>query len=161
MHRRFSPYVFVLPALLGCGLENASPTKKLADSVQGFTEATRWGQLSTAANLVDPTFRTRFMENHRHWGGAVQVADSDIVHVEISTDKQNATALVAYQWYLTGQMSLLYTVVQQRWTALGDGYGLVSEAVVQGDGRLFNPAGNPAPPSGTEPVSLLGESSEY
>ena len=44
----------------------------------------------------------------------------------ISTDKQNATALVAYQWYLTGQMSLLYTVVQQRWAALGDGYGLVS-----------------------------------
>lgn len=143
--------------LLGCGLENASPTKKLADAVQGFTEATRWGQVGTAANLVEPTFRARFLENHRHWGGAVQVADSDIVHVEISTDKQNATALVAYQWYLTGQMSLLYTVVQQRWAALGDGYGLVSESVVQGDGRLFNPAGDSATAASNEPVSLLGD----
>lgn len=142
---------------LGCGLGNASPTKKLADAVQGFTEATRWGQLGTAANLVEPTFRTRFLENHRHWGGTVQVADSDIVHVEISTDKQNATALVAYQWYLTGQNALLYTVVQQRWAALGDSYGLVSESVVQGDGRLFNPTGAASEAPSHEPVSLLGD----
>ena len=155
------PALFLALALFGCGLENASPTKKLADAVQGFTEATRWGQLGTAANLVEPTFRSKFMENHRHWGGAVQVADSDIVHVEISTDKENATALVAYQWYLTGDMSLLYTVVQQRWAALGEGYGLVSEAVVQGDGRLFNPNASPALPSGNEPVSLLGDPTEY
>lgn len=159
--RALACLVLLLTVLTGCGLENASPTKKLADSVQGFTDATRWGQLGTAANLVEPTFRRQFLENHRHWGGAVQLADSDIVHVEISTDKQNATALVAYQWYLAGDMALLYTVVRQRWTALGDGYGLVSEAVVQGDGRLFNPNSNPALAPSNEPVSLLGDSSEY
>jgi hypothetical protein len=147
--------------IAGCGLQNASPTKKLADAVYGFTEATRWGQVGTAANLVEPSFRRQFFENHRHWGGRVQLADSDIVHVEISTDRESATALVAYQWYLAGQMSLLHTVVRQRWTALGESYGLVSEVVVQGDARLFDPQGEAQPTAGAGPVSLLGAPTDY
>ena len=159
MHKLF-PVLFVL--LVGCGLENASPTKKLADAVHGFNEATRWGEFGTAANLVDPNFRKQFLVNHRFWGGQVQLADSDIVHVEISTDREQATALVAYQWYLSGQMSLLQSVVRQRWMLLGGGdYGLVSEVVVQGDGRLFDPAGSPAIAQAPESVSLLGDTTEY
>ena len=153
--------VLVVALLAGCGLENASPGKKLSDAVLGLTEATRWGRLGTAANLVDPGFRTQFIENHRHWGGAIQVADSEVVHVEVAPGHEQATAIIAYQWYLAGAMTLQHSVVRQRWVKFEDRYGLVSEVVVRGDRRLFDPTASAAPEPGAAPLSLLGDATDY
>lgn len=154
--------VFALLVLLaGCGLQNATPGKKLSDAVLGLTEATRWGRLGTAANYVEPGFRTQFIENHRHWGGAIQVADTEVVHVEVAPDKEQAIALIAYQWYLAGGMTLQQTVVRQRWLLLDGNYGLASETIVQGDQRIFDPAAGPTPSEPRAPVSLLGDPTDY
>jgi len=142
-------------------MQNASPGKKLTDSVMGLTEATRWGRLGTAANYVDPGFRNQFIENHRHWGGVVQVANSEVVHIEVSPDQEQAIALISYEWFLAGNMALSTTVVRQRWVQINGSYGLMSETVVQGDQRLFNPHGDTATAETQAPVSLLGDPTDY
>ena len=154
--------VLVVAMLAGCGaLANATPGKKLSDAVLGLSEATRWGRLGTAANFVDPNFRTQFIENHRHWGGAIQLADSEVVHVEVASGHEQATALIAYQWYLAGAMTLQTTVIRQRWVLFEDRYGLVSEIIVRGDRRIFDPAASAAPAPGEDSVSLLGDPTDY
>lgn len=133
--------------LAGCLLENASAGKKLSDAVTEMNKATRWGQLNLAAQMVEPLYRPQFLENHAHWGQRVQVADSEVVHVELTPDEDNAIAMVVYQWYATEAMTLHQSVVRQRWAREGEGYALLSETIVQGDARLFSPpsSGRPAP----------------
>jgi hypothetical protein len=124
-------------ALAGCFLDNASAGKQLSDAVTEMNKATRWGQLNLAAQMVEPVYRPQFVTNHAQWGGRVQVADSEIVHIEMAEGEDNAVAVIVYQWYETEAMTLHQSVVRQRWSRAGDGYALLSESVVQGDARLF------------------------
>ena len=133
----------VCTLLAGCFLDNASSGKKLTDAVTEMNKATRWGQLNLASQMVEPVYRPQFMVNHAPWGERVQVADSEIVHVEMADGEDSAVAMIVYQWYETAAMTLHQSVVRQRWSRVGDGYALLSEAVVQGDARLFGqPAGD-------------------
>jgi hypothetical protein len=132
------PIVLCLCTLLaGCFLDNASSGKQLTDAVTEMNKATRWGQLNLASQMVEPVYRRQFMANHAQWGERVQVADSEIVHVEMAEGEDSAVAVIVYQWYETAAMTLNQSVVRQRWSRAGDGYALLSEAVVQGDSRLF------------------------
>ncbi|MGD8859293.1 MAG: hypothetical protein PVI30_04725 [Myxococcales bacterium] len=151
--------LFWLPAS-GCMLQNTGPTKKLTDAVHEMNKATRWGQLGAASRMVEPAYRSRFAESHRHWGSMVQVADSEVVHMELAGDGETAISLISYQWYLTRAMTLHQSVVRQRWSAMGGGYGLVSEVVVQGDPRLLEPASD-APTTVQPATTLLGNPRDY
>jgi hypothetical protein len=131
---------------LGGCLGSMGAGKKLGDSVNQMDRWTRWGQIADAAHMVEPTYRSQFIANHRGWGQAIQVADSEVVHVEMAPDSESAVALVSYEWYLPDAMNLHQTVVRQRWSRRGSGYTLFSEAVVQGDGRLLGGKAMVAPP---------------
>jgi hypothetical protein len=122
----------------GCLFNQAGPKNKLRESVLAMNKATRWAQLAQATRMVDPTYRARFAETHRHWGSRIQVADSEVVEMEMTPDAENAIAIVAYNWYLSDAMTLQTTVVRQRWADINGNYGLISEAIVQGDPRLFD-----------------------
>ena len=123
----------------GCMLQNEGPAKKLSDAVQEMNKATRWGQLGQATLMVEPVYRVQFVKNHAQWGGLVQLADSEVVHVELAPGHETAVAIVAYEWYLSSAMTLHQSVVRQRWSRVGSSYALLSEAVVQGDPRIFGP----------------------
>jgi hypothetical protein len=130
-------WILACLVLSGCLFESLSATKKLNDSVNAVNKATRWGQLSQVTPLVDPIYRARFMETHSHWGQAIQLADSEVVQVEIAPDKQNAVSVISYEWYVNDAMTLHTSVVRQRWSRVSDHFTLFSEAVVQGDPRLL------------------------
>lgn len=132
----------LLSTLPGCLLDNASPSKKLTDTVYEMNKATRWGSLGMAAQMVEPSYRNRFVETHRHWGQVVQVADTEVMQIQIDPGTEDAVAVIAYQWYQMDMMTLHETVVQQRWTNANGNYGLASEMVVKGDPRLLHPTAN-------------------
>jgi hypothetical protein len=139
--RRSSILVCVL--LSGCLFESLTASKRLSDSVQAMNKATRWGQLGQASQMVDPIYRARFMETHSHWGQTIQVADSEVMQVELAPDKESATSIIAYEWYMNDAMTLHQSVVRQRWSKMSGNFGLFSEAVVQGDPRLLQPKAGP------------------
>ena len=144
----------------GCGaMANASPAKKLTDAVHGLSEATRWGQLNNAMRMVEPTYRAKFLQNHRQWGAGIQVADAEVVILDMSPDHESATAVLAYQWYLYDNMSLRQSVVRQIWALNEGGYGLMAERIVQGDPRLFDLEASAAAP--TASARLLGDPTDY
>ncbi len=125
--------------LLGC-LDEVSPAKQLNEAVTEMNKATRWGQLGTAAQMVEPSYRAQFADKHSHWGAQVQVADFEIMHVEMQPGDEVALAVIAYQWYEMNAMTLHQTVVRQRWSRVDGGYTLISESVIQGDDRIFKRA---------------------
>jgi len=135
--------LIVCVLLSGCLFESLTASKRLSDSVESMNKSTRWGQFAQAAQLVDPIYRSRFMETHSHWGQTIQVADSEVMQVELAPDKQSAVSMIAYEWYMNDAMTLHQSVVRQRWSKTSDNFGLFSEAVVQGDPRLLQPKAGP------------------
>jgi hypothetical protein len=134
--------------LSGCFMANTSPAKKLSETVQDLNEQARWGRLSDAANLVEPGYRNAFLSAHQRWGTDIKLADTEVLHVQITPDAEHANAIVNYSWYAMETMTLHETTVRQRWSANSGGYALVSEAVVRGDPRLLH-----APQAATEASS--------
>ena len=152
--RKLSLILCVLAS--GCMLGNQNSATRLTDTVQEFDKATRWGQVAEASRMTDATYRDVFIANHAAWGQQIKLGDSEVVNMEIAQGGETATSIMQYQWYLNSAMSLHQTVVRQRWTRTQDnGFALISEAVVQGDPRLFasNPAALPEPP--VSEVTLL------
>jgi hypothetical protein len=141
----------------GCMFQNMGAGKRLADTVNQMDKSTRWGQLAQAAQLAVPAYREQFMAKHADWGRVIQVADSEVVHVEMAPDSQSAIALLSYEWYLPDAMTLHQSVVSQRWLRAGSAYVLISEAIVEGDPRLFraNGARGAAPVTGPTTVGLM------
>jgi hypothetical protein len=149
-------------ALTGC-LNNASPTKKLTDTVHDLNDEARWGRVADASQRVDPSYRRVFINNHKDWGRSIQIADAEVVNMQISEDGTQAAAFVQYSWYAMNTMTLHQSVVRQRWTAVegSSSYGLISESVIQGDPRLLGGGAAPdASTHGTMPVSMLDGSSD-
>jgi hypothetical protein len=141
-------------------MQNEGPAKRLTDTLVTMNKATRWGQLGQAERMVEPVYRVRFIQTHAHWGQIIQVADSDIVHMEMTPDHETAVAMITYDWYLLSAMTLHTTVVQQRWAQVNETFMLASESVVQGDARLLAPVpgvrpGLPAAEGGAEEISAL------
>lgn len=123
----------------GCLLESATSSKKFSETVQQMNKATRWGQLGQAARMVDPAYRAQFTSNHAGWGEQIQVADSEVVQLDLAPGQGSATAVISYEWYLKSAMTLHQSVVKQRWSRGQGGFGLLSEVVVEGDARLLSP----------------------
>ncbi len=133
-----------------------SPGRKIGDTVHDMNDQARWGRLGDAAQYVEPTFRNTYLNNHRLWGSAVQLADAEVVHVQIAPGAENAVAFVSYSWYGTDTMTLHQSVVRQRWAAKGQSYALMSEVVVQGDPQLLGTKGD-VTSTDAAPISLLNQ----
>jgi hypothetical protein len=129
--------VLAVLSLSACFMANMSPAKKIGDTVHDLNDQARWGRITDAARLVEPSYRQKFIDNHQRWGDDIQLADSEILNVQIASDAEHASALVTYSWYAMDTMTLRTTTVRQRWSAISGGYALMSEAVVRGDPALL------------------------
>jgi len=121
----------------GCFLDNASPTKRLADAVHEMNDSARWGRIGAASNFVDASYRHEFVQTHRRWGRTIKLADGEVLSVQFAEDRESAEAIVTYSWYDLDTMTLHDTVVKQEWRADDDFYGLSKETVIEGDKRLL------------------------
>jgi hypothetical protein len=135
--------VFVIATLSGCFLAGAGSGKKIADAVHNLNDQTRWGRIDDAALMVDGTYRARFLDGHRRWGTDIQLADSEVLNVQLSSDSSQASAFVNYSWYEMNDMTLHETTLQQRWKARGSNFALADEVVVRGDETLISPPSKP------------------
>lgn len=130
--------VFVLSVglLSGCLLNNINPSQKLNERVQEYGDATRWNRLDIAVQMVTPGYRDAFMKRHSAWGRAVEVADAELIHIQIAPDGNTATSTLAYSWYDLSAMTLARTVVRQTWD-IRNGYQVMGEDVVEGAAELL------------------------
>ncbi|MCG8556666.1 MAG: hypothetical protein MJD61_15475 [Proteobacteria bacterium] len=132
-----------LPALAlgGCVLSNLGAAERLRDSVELVNDAARWGRMDVAAPGIAASFRKRFFNSRGGWARELQVADSELVRLELDDSRSTATALVALSWYKLDSLILRSTVLRQRWKRIRGSFVLESEEVVQGDPGLLAKAG--------------------
>jgi uncharacterized protein (DUF927 family) len=139
MHLRAALTVFViaLSGISACFMSNLRADKKIGDAVQNLNNQARWGRINDAALLVQPEYRETFLTQHSRWGTDIQLADSEVVNIQITNDSKNASAFVSYSWYAMTDMTLHETTLRQLWEAQNSSYVLSSETVVKGNPKLL------------------------
>jgi hypothetical protein len=132
---------------LASGCASATASKRFSEAVENMNKAARWGEIRQAASMVDPAYRTAFTNNHADWGSLVQVADSQVMQLDLAPDQESAVAVVSYDWYLMSAMTLHKSVIRQSWTRRPEStdFGLSAEVVVKGDPSLLVPSTNDDP----------------
>jgi hypothetical protein len=121
----------------GCFLANLGADKKIGDAVENLNKQARWGRLNDAVLLVMPEYRETFLNQHRLWGTDIQLADSEIVNIQLASDSRAASAFVIYSWYAMTDMTLHETTLRQHWEAKNSTFALSAETVVRGDPALL------------------------
>jgi hypothetical protein len=125
-----------------CLMGSLSPQKKLNDSIRDVNDSSRWGRIDLAIQYVEPTYRDTFLKSRYKWGRLFRIADTEVVRVELNSDKDRAVSLMSISWYRIDQMTLHHTIVRQKWKDYDGTYLLTAEDVFEGDALLMQ-----APPS--------------
>ena len=148
----YSPLA-ALSLLSACFLANSGADKKIGEAVHNLNDQARWGRINDAALFAMPDYRETFLRQHRHWGNDIQLADTEVVNIQLATDSENASAFVNYSWYAMKDMTLHETTLRQLWKSHRSSFALVSETVVRGDPTLLAsadaPTSNGVSPSAT------------
>lgn len=149
----------------GCIFNNVSTEETLRDAVVGLNDEVRWDRMDLATQRVAPSYRTAFSLTHHDWHEGMQIADSEIVHVQVGEDKEDAKAFIKIRWYDQRTMLVAETTLEQKWKKVGRNFVLVSEEVRAGDPRLIQlPEGvtldgdDGESTEGTEDTSTEGDS---
>lgn len=140
-----------LSPLCACFLANSSVDKKVGDTVYNLNNQARWGRISDASLLVDADYREAFLDRHRLWGSEIQLADTEVLNIQIASDAKQASAFVSYSWYAMKDMTLHETTLQQQWSAHNSTFTLSSEVVVRGDPTLLSAAATSKPKADGQP----------
>lgn len=121
----------------GCLLQNMSAQERLRDSVVGFNDEMRWGRQDLAIQRVVPAARAEFQARHRAWGRDIQIADSEIVNVQVGHEGEEASSFVTIQWYRRNSTLLSTTTLRQNWDRSMGSFAMTGEEVHEGDESLI------------------------
>jgi hypothetical protein len=135
--RRVLPLTLLLAS--SCMVQHMTAQEKLREAVFELTDALRWNRMDVAGHRVAPKYQHRFVEARRFWGRMVQVADAELVAIQMGDDKSEAKSSVAVRWYNQRTMTVHEAVLQQKWERHKRHYFLVDEQVLQGDPNLLAP----------------------
>jgi hypothetical protein len=120
-------------------VQHMTSQEKLREAVLELTDGLRWNRMDVAARRVAPEYQQRFAETRRYWGGVVQIADAELVALQIGEDRSEASSSLAIRWYSQRTLTVHEAMLQQKWQRFKGGYLLVDEQVLQGDPRLLAP----------------------
>lgn len=123
--------------LSGCMFTGASAQETLRDAVVGINDEMRWNRMDLAVQRVTPAYRSEFRATHHDWHRDIEIADSEIVHVEMGQEREEAASIVTFRWYRHSTMTLEETTIRQHWQKVTGGYLLTEEMVVEGEERLL------------------------
>lgn len=121
----------------GCMFNNISPEVRLSDTVHGFNDEVRWGRIDLAIKRVHPEKQSLVRATHRRWGRQVQIADVEVLELDLDFEKKKASSTVTYRWYRQDTMLVSETTVVQSWVQKGRDFLLVSESVSEGNAELL------------------------
>jgi hypothetical protein len=120
-----------------CTLSNLSPQSRFSDSVYVLNDSARWGQVDLAAEHVADSYKDRFRARRDSWGESVQIAEVELLHMQLDSDKERALSQVSLSWTDAAGVSLRKSLVTQRWQSERGHYRLVEETISKGDPGVF------------------------
>lgn len=114
----------------GC-LAGASTRERFMEALYDYNDAMRWGQYRNATAYVPPDARAALVADGRSRAD-VQIADYELVQVDISEDKLTALVLVDVSWMLRSEGLMRQSSFEQSWERQDGRWSMVAEKRVAG-----------------------------
>jgi len=121
--------------LAGCAGSGYSTRDKITQAAREYNDGVRWQKWEQAASHIAKDERTRFLERHQAYEDELEIADYELVAIDIDKSdkkKDKATARIDYTWTLKRQGLLQKTSTLQRWEEGSDGWVMCSEERLRG-----------------------------
>jgi len=120
----------------GC-LAGASQRDRLMEALYDYNDAVRWGQTNVAAAYLPREARARFLARHRM--ADLQIADYELVQIDLAEDKEHAQVTVDVTWALRSEGLIRQSAFEQSWVQKEGKWSLAKERQVGGT-RMPEPA---------------------
>jgi hypothetical protein len=109
-----------------------SSRDRLTDAARDYSSSVRWGKFDTAASHLPKEERVRFLDCLGRLEGELEIADYELVSVDVDAGRGRGTARVDYMWSLKRRGLVEKTSVEQVWTRTDGQWLLASETRVRG-----------------------------
>ncbi len=124
----------LLAVMLGaCGcLGSLTRGGKLQESALNLNQATRFGRMDLALELVAAKAQGEFAKRHGAWGRDIRLVDLEMQGATLK-DKDTAVVLVMVGWQRLDETELRVTQLMQTWRYEENGWRLALESRSGGD----------------------------
>jgi len=129
-------FLLLAPACVG-----QSPPARAQEAANELNQNGRFGRAELVAERVADGSREKFFERRRNWGGAIQIADSEVTSFKMKGDAE-AEVMLKVGWYRQDEGDLHTTAVKQSWKDFKGTWKLTNEERMDGDLGLL---GEPIP----------------
>jgi hypothetical protein len=129
-------FLLLAPACVG-----QSPPARAQEAANELNQNGRFGRAELVAERVADGSREKFFERRRNWGGAIQIADSEVTSFKMKGDSE-AEVMLKVGWYRQDEGDLHTTAVKQSWKDFKGTWKLTNEERTEGDIGLL---GEPIP----------------
>jgi hypothetical protein len=105
---------------------------RITEAAREYNDGVRWGNLDQAVAHVPRDRRERFVARHGQLEDELQIADCEVVHLEIDREHERGTARVEYVWSLKRRGIVEKTATEQVWVRKDGDWVVDSEVRVKG-----------------------------
>jgi hypothetical protein len=130
---RIVPFLVLSGLLTGCmaGM-GYSTLDQVTNAAREYNNDVRWGRYEQASKHVPTDTRQRFVERHTSLEEELEIADFELVSIEVDKKKQTAAARVDYTWSLKTRGIVEKTTTKQKWERRDMDWVVASEERVKG-----------------------------
>jgi hypothetical protein len=147
--RSIASLVLSLAFVAGCLGHNSR--NQAQEAVLDLNEHARFGRLAVAMSRVDDAARETFAKQHAAWGSQVQLADYEVIGLDIG-DRDVASSYVRISWY-RADGELRATTLRQTWKKKSGDWKLVKEERADGDIGLLGERVEVLAPDAPQPTA--------
>lgn len=131
---RSLPFLLLTGCMAGMGY---STIDQVTNAAREYNNDVRWGRFDQAAKHVPSDVRQRFVDKHSNLEDDFEMADYELVNIEIDKKKHTAVARVEYTWSLKTRGILEKTTTRQKWERRDLEWVVASEERVKGAPLVF------------------------
>lgn len=129
-------------ALLVSACVGQTPPARAQEAANELNQNGRFGRTELVAERVSEGAREKFFERRKNWGGAIQIADSEVTGFKMKGDSE-AEVFLKIGWYRVDEGDLHTTAVKQSWKDFKGTWKLVNEERTDGEVGLLGEAIQP------------------
>jgi hypothetical protein len=127
--RLWPALIFAAGCMPGMGY---STVDQVTNAAREYNNDVRWGRYDQAAEHIDREHRDRFVERHTSLDELLEIADFELVNIEVDKKKQTAQARVDYTWTLKNRGIVEKTTTKQAWERHDGSWIMAHETRVKG-----------------------------
>ncbi len=112
-----------------------STRDRVTNAAREYNDGVRWSKWEQAASHIAKDERTHFLERHQALEDELEIADYEMVAIDIDKSdrkKDKATARIDYTWTLKRQGLVQKTSTIQKWEEKDGGWVMAREERVKG-----------------------------